>query len=664
MVTIEPVNVSDSTSATSSSTQAAPSRVIVANPYDRKKKGESQALPKVNPIKETTQTELVDPAETIRWLQALSDTNILFADSLDDTALKTNELFADNLDELVLKDLEEAEKEDEAEKTTATAQATVIPKTVAANPENQAIVNEPEPQRKRNSADFEFQPPAKRTASANYPQSNAMLEFQRSYAQLSHEEKQGLLQQQVTPSTVGWASPTGVIPTTSSFSTRRSLFQNEPTPVQAPLLFQNTITDNQVTAFKEINPSVDPLLAIMSQPRLSVFQALIKDLASISLAATEHVQQKTLAARKLHDPENDAVPRSIRQKNFTLTTIEELRGHSFFKKLQMQVAEHCEQHKQTLTAAIKELAKCEVTWLKILRVQKIIKPMKTIIGSLLFRLEHTIERPSFPATVKQNTYHFFIFYWMMQMYNNETHTTGKTIVEFLDLPFNDIVASAAKIMIENSPQDIADTIEKLNSPELNWDKKDFQTGLFLSKILPDLHTIVKAAVIDHVEYQQAIKQEKQLEAQTLAYVNKQRVTSATVLTHETLQKVSNKVATATINEADLRRRQDELDKKIAKTEEELNKLKKQQQPKNWKGGSSAPTPGQIELNTVSTATASTKQVIIRHPRFTPPVTEPPAVIHVPHQKPTAEAIRAPLTEIKQTKVKPPYKKRKNFKKSK
>jgi len=69
MVTIEPVNVSDSTSATSSSTQAAPSRVIVANPYDRKKKGESQALPKVNPIKETTQTELVDPAETIRWLQ-------------------------------------------------------------------------------------------------------------------------------------------------------------------------------------------------------------------------------------------------------------------------------------------------------------------------------------------------------------------------------------------------------------------------------------------------------------------------------------------------------------------------------------------------------------------------------------------------------------------
>jgi hypothetical protein len=88
----------------------------------------------------------------------------------------------------------------------------------------------------------------------------------------------------------------------------------------------------------------------------------------------------------LQDPTNENhVPRSIRNKNFTLTTIAEFQDHPKFKELQMKAADICAQYKANLTETVKELATNEIMWLKILRVQQILKPFQKIIVSLVMQ---------------------------------------------------------------------------------------------------------------------------------------------------------------------------------------------------------------------------------------------------------------------------------------
>ena len=148
-----------------------------------------------------------------------------------------------------------------------------------------------------------------------------------------------------------------------------------------------------------------------------------------------------------------------------------------------------EQYKVNLTATVKELATSEIMWLKILRIQKILPPIQKIIASLIFRFEQTTARPSFPDLVQPNTIQFFLFYWLMQ-HNNIKTTEGNpnttSYTNFFGLPSNDIIATAATMLITNSPQAVADVIEKLNSPELNWDLTNQQMGRYLTSIINDL----------------------------------------------------------------------------------------------------------------------------------------------------------------------------------
>jgi hypothetical protein len=359
----------------------------------------------------------------------------------------------------------------------------------------------------------------------------------------------------------------------------------------------------------------------MSQPRLSILQDLIRDLAASSLAATDALENKTSAAARLHDPLIETTPRSVRQKDFILTTIKEFQGHQIYKGLVMKIAELGAQYRKSLTDTIKELATHEVTWLKLLRIQQIITALQPILASLIFRVEAAIQRPTLPELASPSTLNFFVFYWLMQLNVKlvSQRQTLKCFLTFFGLPFNDIVATAANILVENSPQAIANIINKLNNKEMDWDASNQHTGYYINTILRDLHAIVSAAVLDHVTYQQAQKNAKVIEAKTLAFVNKVRVKNTTALTQTTLDRVDTEVKKATVNEKDLLRRQKELETTIAKQQEEFNAYVKSQQ-KNSQGSSSAQWPQHQQIQWIPPQKTTTMPTI---PASPPPTTTIP-----------------------------------------
>jgi hypothetical protein len=342
----------------------------------------------------------------------------------------------------------------------------------------------------------------------------------------------------------------------------------------------------------------------MSKPRLYAYQDFIKDLATAAIVATEVLENKTSATKKMQDPNNENhVPRSIRNKNFTLTTINEFQDHPRFLELKMKATEICAQYKANLTETVKELATSEMMWLKFLRIQKILQPIQKIIASLVFQVDQTMARPSFPALVQSNTIQFFFFYWLIQHNKKTAALNPNTIsyMEFLDLPFNDIIATAATILITNSPQAVANVIERNNSPEMDWDQSSAPTGYYVTKIITDLQEIFNAAVIDNINYQKFLKTAKLTEAQTLAFINKLRTKSATELTNESLNKVAVQTQTETATEKDLQRRQQELEENLKKTKERLQVIAKRteqqdNQQKNLQGSSSAQRPSQLKPN--------------------------------------------------------------------
>ena len=480
-----------------------------------------------------------------------------------------------------------------------------------------------EPEQENEETVLQVKASAKATAEPNHSTmskpSEAVLNFQKSLTLLTEQEKQQYYAQVITPFTGRRTTATGIAPPGNYYA---QPLQTHQTP------FYNQYLNQQYTQASYTNRSdqhFDPLQAIMSQPRLSVFQDFIKDLANAAIVATEVLENKLSATNKMHDPNNEnQVPRSIRNKNFTLTTINEFTDHPRFIELKMQAAEICEQYKVNLTATVKELATSEIMWLKILRIQKILPPIQKIIASLIFRFEQTTARPSFPDLVQPNTIQFFLFYWLMQ-HNNIKTTEGNpnttSYTNFFGLPSNDIIATAATMLITNSPQAVANVIERLNSQEMDWDQSSEPTGYYVLTIISELEAIINAAVIENIKYQQAIKTAKLAEAQTLAFINKLRTKTATELTNETLNKVAAQSQTDTLNEQDLKRRQQELENTLKKTNELLRVVAKRteqqdkQQQKNLPGSSSAQRPSQLKPN-------ATKQHATRpggHPSWTPPV---------------------------------------------
>jgi len=476
-----------------------------------------------------------------------------------------------------------------------------------------------------------YRPPRKSTnatsnpAMVSYEQdkngapSAAMLNIQRSLALLTDAERRTLLHQQIAPSTAGTSIQRSsmcaldVSEITEASTVHRFSMPELATPSFIP--FELPVYQNQATY---TTVDTDPLEAIMRQPRLSILQDLIKDLAASSLAATDVLENKTLATARLHDPLIETTPRSVRQKDFILTTIKEFQGHQIYKGLVMKIAELGAQYRKSLTDTIKELATHEVTWLKLLRIQQIITVLQPILASLIFRVEATIQRPTLPELTSPSTLNFFVFYWLMQLNVKlvSQRQTTKCFLTFFGLPFNDIVATAANMLVENSPQAIANIINKLNNKEMDWDASNQHTGYYINTILRDLHAIVSAAVLDHVTYQQAQKNAKVIEAKTLAFVNKVRVKNTTALTQTTLDRVDTEVKKATVNEKDLLRRQKELETTIAKQQEEFNAHVKSQQ-KNSQGSSSAQWPQHKQIQWIPPQKTTTVPTI---PASPPPTT--------------------------------------------
>ena len=449
--------------------------------------------------------------------------------------------------------------------------------------------------------------------------SAAMRNIQMSLALLTDAERRTFLHQQITPSIAGTTSihrsktsALDISEITETSTVNRYFMPELATPF---IPFKLPVYQNQATY---TTVETDPLEAIMSQPRLSILQDLIRDLAASSLAATDALENKTSAAARLHDPLIETTPRSVRQKDFILTTIKEFQGHQIYKGLVMKIAELGAQYRKSLTDTIKELATHEVTWLKLLRIQQIITVLQPILASLIFRVEATIQRPTLPELTSPSTLNFFVFYWLMQLNVKlvSQRQTTKCFLTFFGLPFNDIVATAANILVENSPQAIANIINKLNNKEMDWDASNQHTGYYINNILRDLHAIVSAAVLDHVTYQQAPKNAKVIEAKTLAFVNKVRVKNTTALTQTTLDRVDTEVKKATVNEKDLLRRQKELETTIAKQQEEFNAYVKSQQ-KNSQGSSSAQWPQHQQIQWIPPQKTTTVPTI---PASPPPTT--------------------------------------------
>ena len=512
-----------------------------------------------------------------------------------------------------------------------------------------------------------------------YEPSLAMLNFQKSFANLSSEEQK--LFQQVTPPTVEnpkvkfwpmpentnttiWRTP-GIditnISNISSISDTSGFYTGVNHLLQQSILppdFQNeepsASSNSQETAAPTepadiIDPTVDPLEALMCSSRLTIYKELIKELASSAVAATNALHQKTSAAAKLHDPLLNPTPRSIRNNLFTLTTIAEFRDHEYFKTLQMKAAGICEQYKEQLTATIRELATNEITWLKMLRVQRIIQKLKPIIASLLYKLDHITNRPDLPDLATKDTIQFFMFYWLIQLSLQTKHRCYST---FFGLPINDIITTAANILIENNKIIIGYIVENLHQTALDWDHNNKATGYYVTTILRDLDAIINGAVFDYVAYTQTQKNAKTVDAQVQAFVNKIRVKNATELTNEALGKVKKQVKTDNINEQDLRRRQLELEKIIAKQNERINHFVKEQQ-KNSNGRPSALRPSQFKSNSPQLPT-SYKTI-----RFTP---APPSTIYAANPSDHPAKAKMPPTEKPSTSQshQPKKKKRKFF----
>ena len=180
----------------------------------------------------------------------------------------------------------------------------------------------------------------------------------------------------------------------------------------------------------------------------------------------------------------------------------------------------------------------EIVWLKILRIQRIVQKLKPIIASLVFKLDHITIRPSLPDLATPDTIHFFMLYWLIQLNSKTNHQSYST---FFGLPINDIVATAAPILITNNPLAIGKIVENLNQEALDWDTTNQATGYYVTTILRDLDAIIHTAVFNYVAYDQSQKNNQVVNAQVQAFVNKQRVKNTTVLTNETLAKVEKKV---------------------------------------------------------------------------------------------------------------------------
>jgi len=520
---------------------------------------------------------------------------------------------------------------------------------------------------------------AKAQAELNQGVSNpsaAVLNFQKSFTLLTEEEKQLLYAQVVTPATGRRPLAPGI---TDSIPTAANYFVQQPHPMHhVPYYNQPVQQYMQASYTNRVEQNIDPLLAIMSKPRLFVFQEFIKDLATAAIIATEVLTNKTLATKKLQDPtDENHIPRSIRNKNFTLTTIEPFKGHPRYKELVMKAAEICAQYKANLTETVRELATCELTWLKILRVQQILQPIQKIIASLVFQTEHAIARPSFPTLVQANTIHFFVFYWLIQLNIKLVAANQSTVnyVEYLGLPSQDILATAATILITNIPQAVANVIERINKPEMDWDQSNVQTGYYVNTILIDLQEIFTVAVIDNSIYQQSLKTAKIAEAQTQAFVNKLRTKTATELTNETLNRVEQQSHMEKATEKDLQKRQQELEASLKQTKELLQQVEKrtqkeESQQKNSPGSSSAQRPRQLKQNEKKPPTSKR----LYHGIWTPPV-EKETVTHNPEPtsnlpteastKPTSKAKptnKAKPTEEEAKKAKNPNKKKRKFRK--
>ena len=102
-----------------------------------------------------------------------------------------------------------------------------------------------------------------------------------------------------------------------------------------------------------------------------------------------------------------------------------------------------------------------------------------------------------------------------------TKQKTKCYLTFFGLPFNDFIATAADILIENSPQAISNVIENLNKEIMDWDTTNQHTGYYVTLIAGELDDVITSAIFDYVTYHQSLKVEKESEAETLAYVNKQ-----------------------------------------------------------------------------------------------------------------------------------------------
>eukprot|EP00590_Aulacoseira_subarctica_P010738 CAMPEP_0172418294 /NCGR_PEP_ID=MMETSP1064-20121228/4812_1 /TAXON_ID=202472 /ORGANISM="Aulacoseira subarctica , Strain CCAP 1002/5" /LENGTH=240 /DNA_ID=CAMNT_0013157179 /DNA_START=203 /DNA_END=927 /DNA_ORIENTATION=+ len=235
--------------------------------------------------------------------------------------------------------------------------------------------------------------------------------------------------------------------------------------------------------------------------------------------------------------------------------------------------------------------------------------------------------PSFPALAQAN------LSTSLSSISFAANPNNTCYIAFLGLPSNDILPTAATILITNSPQAVANVIEHLNKPEMNWDTSNAHAGYSVNTDIVDLQEMFKAAVVDIVLSNSS---------------------------NETLNKVK-----------DLQRRQQELEASLKNTKELLHVVAKrtqqqESQQKNSPGSPSAQRPGQLKPNDKKPPNSKR----LGHKIWTPSAT--PAVTDNRNMKPTSK-VQTDGSEKPSSKVKPtkeeakqdakPSKKKRKFRKT-
>jgi hypothetical protein len=295
----------------------------------------------------------------------------------------------------------------------------------------------------------------------------------------------------------------------------------------------------------------------------SVFANLIKDVGNTNLTFTKLIQKKKDSFLQLKNFKK--IPRSLRIK-CKLTASPPYTSHNKFQLLKEQLQDAVSEFIEKGTAIMTEWSETNIHLLIIDRCSNILTNALTILDGIASYNMDLLGDPNLPAS-NPNTLNLML----LQFYLLNSFGSAEDITSYLELPINDILILAAKIITNNSSDDIATKL-LLNSAISNLETDNTTQNEFIMETLMQFDQIMRTTTIDiWKHHNRKIMQEtaaNNLKAKIAAF----ETIRATAATAAAITK-----ATENLQETESRNIQDNLritnlDKSLKRQENKTNEL--------------------------------------------------------------------------------------------